>query len=204
MATVLPLRAARPEPVSLHNHAMDNLQFIRETMERAGSFTAVPGWGGFAMGVSALLAAAIAARQSTTQSWLLTWLAEGVFAIALGALAMKRKADSAQVPLLSAPARKFVLSFAPPLLVGALLTVVLYRAGLAGAIPGTWLLLYGTGIVTGGAFSVRIVPVMGLCFMLIGAVALFCPLAWGTAFLGAGFGGLHLVFGIIIARRYGG
>jgi len=156
------------------------------------------------MGVSALLAAAIAARQSTTQSWLLTWLAEGVFAIALGALAMKRKADSPQVPLLSAPARKFVLSFAPPLLVGALLTVVLYRAGLAGAIPGTWLLLYGTGIVTGGAFSVRIVPVMGLCFMLIGAVALFCPLAWGTAFLGAGFGGLHLVFGIIIARRYGG
>jgi hypothetical protein len=131
-------------------------------------------------------------------------LLEGVFAIALGALAMKRKADHAQVPLMSAPARKFVLSFAPPLLVGALLTLVLYRAGFTGAIPGTWLLLYGTGVVTGGAFSVRVVPVMGLCFMLIGAVALFCPLAWGTAFLAAGFGGLHLVFGTIIARRYGG
>jgi hypothetical protein len=117
---------------------------------------------------------------------------------------MKRKANRAQVPLMSAPARKFVLSFAPPLLVGALLTFVLYRAGLAGAIPGTWLLLYGTGVVTGGAFSVRVVPVMGLCFMLAGAVALFCPLAWGTAFLAAGFGGLHLVFGLIIARRYGG
>jgi hypothetical protein len=204
MASVQPIRADRPEPVSLHTHAMDNLKFIRDTMERAGSFTAVPGWGGVAMGVSALIATLIASRQSSQESWLTTWLIEGVFAIALGALAMMRKANRAQVPLLSAPARKFLLSFAPPLMVGALLTLVLYRAGLTGAIPGTWLLLYGTGVVTGGTFSVRIVPVMGLCFMLIGAVALFCPLSWGTAFLGAGFGGLHLIFGIIIARRYGG
>ena len=204
MASVQPIRSARPEPVSLHSHAMDNLRFIRETMERAGSFTAVPGWGGFAMGVSALAATFVASRQPTVDAWLTTWLVEGIFAIALGALAMKRKADRAQVPVMSAPARKFILSFAPPLLVGALLTLVLYRAGLTGAIPGTWLLLYGTGVVTGGAFSVRVVPVMGLCFMLIGAVALFCPLSWGTAFLGAGFGGLHVIFGILIARRYGG
>jgi hypothetical protein len=203
MATVQPIRKVRPQPVSLHSHAMDNLQFIRETMERAGSFTAVPGWGGLAIGLSALIAAGIAWRLDT-EPWLLTWLAEGVFAIALGALAMKRKANSAQVPLLSAPARRFVLSFAPPLIVGALLTIVLYRAGLAGAIPGTWLLLYGTGVVTGGAFSVRVVPVMGLCFMFIGAVALFCPLSWGTAFLAVGFGGLHLIFGLIIAWKYGG
>jgi hypothetical protein len=204
MASVRPIRGVHAETVSMHSHAMDNLRFIRETMERAGSFTAVPGWGGFAIGVSALVAAAIAWRQITLETWLATWLVEGIFAIALGAMAMKRKADSAQVPLLSAPTRKFALSFAPPLLVGALLTIVLYRAGLAGAIPGTWLLLYGTGVVTGGAFSVRVVPVMGLCFMLIGAIALFCPLSWGTAFLAVGFGGLHLVFGLIIAWRYGG
>ena len=203
MATVQPIRGVRREPVSLQVHAMDNLQFIRETMERATSFTAVPGWGCFAIGVSALAAAAIAWSQSR-EIWLLTWLIEGLFAIALGALAMKRKADSAQVPLLSAPARRFVLSFAPPFLVGALLTLILYRAGLFAAIPGTWLLLYGTGVVTGGAFSVRVVPVMGLCFMLIGAIALFCPLEWGTALLAAGFGGLHMIFGWIIARRYGG
>lgn len=204
MASVQPIRAARPETVSLHTHAMDNLRFIRETMERAGSFTAVPGWGGFAMGVSALVATWIASLQSSADAWLITWLVEGVFAIALGAWAMRRKAERAQVPLMSAPARKFVLSFAPPLLVGALLTLVLYRAGLSAAIPGTWLLLYGTGVVTGGAFSVRVVPVMGLCFMSLGAVALFCPASWSTALLGAGFGGLHLIFGFIIARRYGG
>lgn len=202
MATVRSI-GVRREPVSLQVHAMDNLRFIRETMERASSFTAVPGWGGFAVGISALVAAGIASRLNH-ERWLIAWLIEGIVAIGLGAGAMKRKADSAQMPLLSAPARRFVLSFAPPFLVGALLTVILYRAGLFGAIPGTWLLLYGTGVVTGGAFSVRVVPVMGLCFMLIGAVALFSPMAWSTAFLAAGFGGLHMIFGLLIAWKYGG
>jgi len=204
MASVRPIRVGPPETVALHTRAMDNLRFIRETMERAGAFTAVPGWGGFATGVSALAATVFAARQSSAGAWLAIWLIEGVFAIALGAWTMKRKADSAQLPLLSAPGRRFLLSFAPPLLVGALLTLVLYEAGLTRVIPGTWLLLYGTGVVTGGAYSVRVVPLMGMCFMLVGAVALFCPFSWGTALLGVGFGGLHVVFGIIIARRYGG
>jgi hypothetical protein len=204
MATVRSIRATRTEPVSLQTHAMDNLRFIRETMERAGSFTAVPGWGGVAMGLSALIAAGIAAYQPSLERWLATWLLEAAFAMVLAVLAIRRKAKAAQGPVLSAPARRFVLSFAPPLIVGGLLTAVLYRAGIPAAIPGTWLLLYGTGVVTGGAFSVRVVPVMGLCFMFIGALALFCPLAWGTALLAAGFGGLHLIFGTIIARRYGG
>jgi hypothetical protein len=204
MATVRSIRAARREPVSLQSHAMDNLRFIRETMERAGSFTAVPGWGGVAMGVSALVAAGVASRQPTLERWLATWLIEAAVALTLAVLAIRRKAGAAQGPVFSAPARRFVLSFAPPLVVGGLITAVLYRAGVAAAIPGAWLLLYGTGVVTGGAFSVRVVPVMGLCFMSLGAVALFCPFAWGTAFLAVGFGGLHLAFGIVIARRYGG
>ncbi len=204
MAFVQPIRTEPPEPLGLHAHAIDNLRFIRETMERAGSFTAVPGWGGVAMGLTALIASFIAAQQSTSEGWLATWFGAGMFAIALGALAMKHKAEQANEPLLSAPARKFALSFAPPLLVGALLTTVLYRSGMVTVIPGMWLLLYGTGVVTGGAFSVRAVPVMGICFMGLGAIALFCPFAWSTYFLAAGFGGLHIVFGIIIARKFGG
>jgi hypothetical protein len=204
MASVQPIRPVRGETVELQARAMDNLRFIRETMERAGAFTAVPGWGGFAMGVSALLATAVASRQTSIEAWLLVWLIEGIFAIAFGGVAMRRKAASVEVELFSTPARKFALSFAPPLLVGALLTLVLYRAGLTAIIPGMWLVLYGTGVVTGGAFSVPIVPVMGICFMCIGAVALFCPLSWSGYFLAGGFGGLHMIFGIVIARRYGG
>ena len=193
---------ASPHP--LRDQALDNLRFIRQTMERAGSFTAVPGWGQVAVGVTALAAALVAARQTSVELWLATWLGEAVVALAIGGSTMVRKAYAVNDPILSGPGRRFGLSVLPPLVVGGLLTSALYRAGLWRALPGTWLLLYGAGFVTGGAFSVRIVPVMGLCFMFVGSVALFAPAAWGTWCMAAGFGGLHIVFGAIIARRYGG
>ena len=198
------LRPHREHPVALDDRARDNLRFIRETMERAGSFTAVPGWGGIALGVTALGAAGIASRQTSSFGWLATWIAEAVVAIAIAVWTTFSKARASGTALFSGPGRRFVYSFAPPLLVGALLTVLLVRSGLTGAVAGVWLLMYGTGVITGGAFSIRIVPLMGLCFVVLGATALFCPWSWGNIFLAAGFGGLHIVFGAVIARRYGG
>ena len=154
--------------------------------------------------VSALAAAWIAARRPEPAAWLVIWMSEAALALVIAALTMSRKARGAGLSLFSGPGRRFVLSFAPPLFAGALLTAVLAVAGRTAVLPGTWLLLYGTGVVTGGAFSVRIVPVMGLCFMLAGAVALFLPPAWGNASMAAGFGLLHVVFGVLIARRHGG
>jgi len=195
-----------PEP--LHDRALANLQYIRSAMERAGSFTAVPGWGMVAVGATALVAAWLAGRTATEVSWLRVWLAEGVLAFAIGSGALVRKARRGGDPVLSGPGRRFGLSFLPPLLVGALLTLALQRGGqypaVTGTLPGMWLLCYGTGVVTGGAFSVRVVPFMGVCFMALGALALFAPAAWRDAFMAAGFGGLHIAFGAIIARRYGG
>jgi len=203
--TAMPtLRRRHRRPLPLQEHAVDDLRYIRQTMERAGSFTAVPGWGQVAVGATALAAALLAARQPTRELWLVTWLGEAVVALAIGGWAMVRKAYAGNDPILSGPGRRFWLSFISPMAAGGLLTVVLYRAGLAYALPGTWLLLYGTGFVTGGAFSVRVVPVMGLCFMLVGAAALLGPPAWGNWLLAAGFGGLHVAFGTLIARRYGG
>jgi len=192
------------EPVALDDRARDNLRFIRETMERAGSFTAVPGWGGVAIGITALGAATIASREAQPNFWLLIWLGEATVALAIATWTTVSKAREAQTSLFTGPARRFVYSLAPPLFVGALLTVLLLRIGSTGAIPGVWLLLYGTGVVTAGAFSIRIVPLMGLCFIVLGAVALFCPWSWGNAFLAVGFGGFHILFGALIARRYGG
>jgi hypothetical protein len=193
---------AAPRP--LHDRALDNLRYIRQTMERAASFTAVPGWGLAVVGATALGAALLAARQPTPELWLAIWLGEAVVALAIGGTALVRKAFAVHDPLLSGPGRRFGLSFLPPMVVGGLLTVALWRAGLWHALPGTWLLLYGAGFVTGGAFSVRIVPVMGLCFMLVGSVALLGPAAWGNWWMAAGFGGLHLTFGAVIAQRHGG
>jgi hypothetical protein len=197
-----PLRGRDPVPID--RHAAESLRFIRRTMEQAGSFTAVPGWGGVFMGVSALGAAALAAQAGSTQAWLTTWLIGAGVALAIGVASILTKARASGTSLLSGPARKFALAFAPPLAVGALLTLPLYRAGLSSLLPGVWLLLYGTAVTAGGAYSVRAIPVMGAGFLLLGAVALFALPAWGDALMAAGFGGLHIGFGFYIARRHGG
>lgn len=205
MTSVRPLRPPPPkDDSSLHGRAMDNLAFIRNTMEAAGSFTAVSGWGMVAIGVLAVVVSVVASMSPTASGALNVWLASALLSPLIMAWAMVRKSRRAKMPLLSGPGRKFVLSFSPPMVVGALLTFVLYRAGLLEAIPGVWLLLYGTGVVAGGAFSVKIVPVMGLCFMAAGVVSLFAPVSWNDWILGAAFGGLHIAFGIPIARSYGG
>ena len=204
MATAGPLQSPRHEPIPIDARAADHLRYIRETMERAAEFTAVPGWGGVAMGVTALMAALAASRQTTPRAWLAIWLIEAFVAVAIAAPAAATKAHRANSALFSGPGRKFVLSFAPPIVVGGLLTFALYHADFLAALPGVWLLLYGTAIVTGGAFSVRVVPVMGLCLMLLGAAALFAPPLWGDAFMAAGFGVVQIGFGWWIARHFGG
>ncbi len=183
---------------------MDNLRFIRETMEGAACFTAVSGIGEVTVGLTALAASYLAVRQTTAWSWLLVWLWEALVALTITTGAIVWKARRSQTDLFSRPGRRFALGLFPPLIAGALLTPVLFTSGNPASLPGLWLLLYGTGVVTGGAFSVRTVPVMGLGFMGLGTVALVAPSAWGDALLAAGFGGLHVLFGIVIARRHGG
>ncbi len=197
-------RAPLSQPIPIDARAADHLRYIRETMERAGEFTAVPGWGGVAMGVTALAAAFLASRQASPRAWMTVWLAEVVVAVAIAAPAAATKARRANSSLFNGPGRKFALSFAPPIVVGGLLTLAFFQAGAIAFLPGVWLLLYGTAIVTGGAFSVRIVPVMGLCLMALGAAALFAPASWGNLFMAAGFGLVQIAFGGWIALRYGG
>ena len=192
------------EPIRLPARADDNLRFIRDTMERASTFTAVPGAGGVAMGVTALLAAAISSLARTPEQWLGVWLAEACLAVAIGVWAMARKARRTQTDLFGGPARRFLLSLTPPLGAAAILTLALERTGQVTLLPGIWLLLYGAAVVTGGAMSVRTVVAMGGLFMLLGAAALASPASWGTAYLAAGFGLLQIGFGIAIARRHGG
>lgn len=199
-------RVSCPAPASstAPPNLADDLRFIRDTMERSAAFTAVSGAGHIALGFTALGAAWLAARQNSAFTWLRVWLAEGLLAIAIGLLACTFKANRRGLPLFSGPARKAALGLAPPLVAGAFLTFSLFRSGLVSVLPAAWLLLYGAGIMTGGAYSVPIVPVMGFCFMLVGGLAVLSPLAWGNWFLAAGFGGLHIIFGFLIARRHGG
>jgi hypothetical protein len=193
----------RPEPIQAH--ALENLRFIRDAMARATEFTAVPGWGGVLIGVTAIAAAALSGPPDDSRRWLMIWLADAAVAAAIAMVTMAIKARRQGTPLSSAaPAHRFALAYLPPLVAGMVLTPVFATMGLMARLPGCWLLLYGTAVATGGAFSVRVVPLMGLCFMTLGGVAFTAPSGWGHWLMAAGFGGLHIGFGYLIARRYGG
>lgn len=204
MGVVLPIVKKSPELLDLRAQAMDNLSFIRSAMENAGSFTAVPGVGGMLMGGTALLAAFSAPMSRSPAGWLAIWIAEALLAFLIALGFSYRKAMRAGSPLLSRPFRRFVLAMAPSIFVGAILTFVLYSASGTRLLPALWLLLYGAGVSSGGAFSVRIVPVMGGSFLLLGAVAAFSSPVWADPLMALGFGGLHMFFGFMIARKYGG
>jgi hypothetical protein len=194
-----------PAPDALHTHAAENLRFIRDAMTRASAFTAIPGWGGVAIGTTALAAAAVSGPPDNSVRWVAVWFGEAAVAAVIGLVAMTVKARRDGTPLsTTAPVYRFALAYVPPLVAGVVLTSVFARLDLTARLPGCWLLLYGTALASGGVMTVRIVPHMGAAFMALGTLAFAAPTAWGHYFLAAGFGGLHIVFGFIIARNYGG
>ena len=192
------------DPIPLSDRALEDLSFIRETMERASTVTSVPGWGGVVMGLTAVVAAWGASRQASSAEWLAVWLGEAVVALGIGGVAMVRKAGATGSPLGTRAGRLFAGAFAPPVVAGAVLTVALYRIHRVDLLPAVWLLLYGTAVTTAGLFSVRPVQIMGACFMALGAAAFLAPPTVGDSMMAAGFGGLQVLFGLLIARRYGG
>ena len=189
--------------VSINDRAYRDLRYIRETMERAGSFTAVPGWGGVLMGVTALLAVIVTFRMESRELWFFTWMAEAVMASAIGVLGTLKKARIPRT-ILQGPGRKFAMSLLPAFIGGAILTGALYQQQLFGLMPGVWLLFYGVGVMSCGTYSVKVVPLMGLGFMFLGSAALIAPWYWAQWSMAAGFGGLQIIVGGVIARRYGG
>lgn len=202
-----PMSEPVPQPsksVTMHAHAMDNLRFIRLAMESSASFTSVPGVGGIVVGLTGLFAGILANMPSLASRWLTIWIVAAVVALAVGGWFIARKARGQGVRLSRGVGRRFLFSVTPPLVAASLLTIALQGTAAERVIPALWLLLYGSGVVAGGTFSVRPVPIMGACFMALGLVALWAPSSWANGLLTVGFGGLHILFGSIIARRYGG
>lgn len=191
-------------PVALADRATESLDFIRSTMERSAAFTALPGRGGMAMGVVGLAAAALSSTQPTPRAWLVVWVAAAALAAAIGLVTMRLKARAARIQLWSAAGRRFAQAFIPALAAGAALTLAAVVDGREAHLPGTWLLLYGAAVIAAASASIRVLTTFGGALMALGVLALWLPSQWGTLCLAIGFGGLHIVFGFIVARKYGG
>lgn len=201
---VRPLRPEPPRVVALGDHAADNLAFIRQAMAGASAFTALPGLGLVLMGLSASGVAAFTWQAPMAPEGLVLWLGEAALAVLIALMSMRRKARRAGSSLVHGSGRKFFMSFLPAVVAGAVLTAVLWPTPAAPLVPALWLLLYGTGVVAAGSHSVACVPFMGAAFMALGLAAFLAPAAWSAAFLAAGFGLVHMGFGLWIWRKHGG
>jgi len=189
---------------SLDQQAAESIAFIRHTMARSASFTAVPGKGGAAMGMIGLAAAVVAARQADPASWLGVWLVGAALAIPIGLWTMLAKARTHAVAMLGPAGRRFAQGFLPAIVAAGIMTALLARSPRVDLLPSMWLLLYGAGVMAGGSASVPVLAWTGAAFMGCGIGAGLSPAGWGDFWLGLGFGGAHIVFGLIIARKHGG
>ena len=199
-----PSRPTRGGEESSIAEAADQLRYIRDVMARSDAFTAIPGRGSMAMGGLALVATFVLAPYAYDGFWLWGWLGVAVLACLSGTIALVRKAQIHRVPLGSGSGRKFLLGLAPAVAGGVLMTIVLWQADAVQLLPGAWMLLYGVGVLASGAFSVRLVPLIGLLFMIGSVPAFFLPGTTPHWVFGGAFSLFHLSFGYLIARQYGG
>lgn len=185
--------------VNLDSHAMATLRYIRESMDAAGS-VAVPGSAGIAMGFVGLVATALSLTPHLAMHWFALWVVAAPIAALAGALLMTSSASGVSFIGTGQPGRKLLQGLMPCLFAGAVMTAVLWKANYIGAAPGTWLLLYGCALICASISTKMIVTWLGGCFVTLGVLALVAPAAAQIPLLGLGFGGLHIIFGILIAR----
>jgi len=173
-------------------------------MERAEPVTVISGWGIAAAGGVGFVATAATLQTPLTTRWVATWVAAAVVAFAVSLGATLRKATRSGTPFLTGATQRLALAFAPAMFIAAVLTGMLLRQGLGQFLTPLWLLSYGAAVIAAGMFSVRVIPVMGACFVLLGTIAAIVPSGFETWLMAAGFGGVHAVCGVLIARRCGG
>ena len=189
----------RPKTIPLDTHAAATLQYIRASMDAAVSLS-IPGSAGIAMGSVGLLAAVLAVAPAFRPYWFWIWIAAALIAASLGAFRMARQPASRGSLLSGTPVRRFMLGLFPGLFAGAVMTVVLRVTGNDQLLPASWLVLYGCALIAASAPTTRALGVLGACFVGLGLLTYALSPAWHMLALGAGFGGLHLVFGLL-ARR---
>ena len=185
--------------VHLDSHALATLRYIRSSMEGAASFV-VPGSAGIALGAIGIGAAALSLAPALHEYWFQIWLIASITAAAVGSALLLRESSLRGLQLLGTPIRRFALCLLPSLAAGIVLTAVHWSSHNLHAIPGTWLLLYGCALMAASTVTTRTIGALGGLFAGLGLMALLLPDSMQMLMLGAGFGGLHIIFGIIIGR----
>jgi len=190
-------------PIPIESRALGTLAFIRTSIESSSSMD-VPGMAAIVMGGIGIIATIVASVPRYAPHWLGIWLIAAPIALILGGAMMAREAAQSGHARYLGPVRKFLLCLCPALVTGAVLTFVLWHAGVTNLIPGSWLLLYGCAVLSASTVTIartmRLIAIMGVLFMVLGVLAFAAPPRMHTLIMGMGFGALHTIFGMLIGQ----
>lgn len=195
---------------------LKDIAAIRGIMERSSRFLSLSGVSGVAAGVVALLAAWVArgvlgaAGEGAYEGGFGGGLARELMLLGLATLSsalalswfFSRRMAAKRGEIFWGPAgRHAALALGVPVAAGAAVTLVLLGHGQVWALPGCTLVFYGLGLFSAGSFTFGEIRILGLLELLLGILALAFPGA-GLLLWAAGFGALHIAYGIYLYAKY--
>ncbi len=206
--------------------SLEAIHDIKKMMERSSRFISLSGLSGVAAGICALVGAALAwpyiyngkeVSMYPEASLILAfahdprviftlwpfWIAMGtlVAAVLFAFLFTWRKSKQQHVKIWDASARRMVINLAIPLMAGGILLLKLIIMGIVSLLTPVTLIFYGLALVNASKYTLGEIRYLGYCQLLLGFINLWFP-EEGLYFWAAGFGLLHIVYGLYMWKKY--
>lgn len=197
----------------------EDLAVIRSLMEQSSRFISLSGWSGVFAGSYAIVAALIAfilfkengvtyfeaTRQSYSSMLLMQLLSIGcitlVLAVSTGIYLTVRKSKKRELPIWNAISKKLIINLFIPIVVGGVFCLALYIHSNMVLIAPATLIFYGLGLINASKYTFNDIRYLGYSELLLGLIALFFT-GYGLLFWTLGFGVMHIIYGILIQRKY--
>jgi len=197
----------------------DDLAHIRFMMERSSRFLSLSGLSGIGAGIVGLVAGFIVMyltndyfvdynldqpkvyQPDTLYRLIVLGASALLLAIFCGCYFTVRKSKKLGLQIWTATTKKILVQLAIPLAVGGIFVLALLQYNLYGLIAGTTLIFYGLALVNAEKYTYSDIKYLGFLEIILGCLSLFF-IGKGLIFWTFGFGVLHIVYGIILYRKY--
>lgn len=207
-----------------HNQHLETLTEIRSLMERSTRFLSLSGLSGVAAGVIALLGAAMIyiylgimpfggeryLENITGNKWGMDYqtflLLDGalvmIFALLAGFYFTWRKSKKGNYPLFDATAKRLALNLALPLAAGGVFClIILLKHKMVGLVAPATLIFYGLTLLNASKYTYDDIRYLGISEIILGLIATWF-IGYGLLFWSIGFGILHIIYGLLMYRKY--
>lgn len=202
----------------------NELHDIKKMMEQSSRFISLSGLSGIAAGVCALIGAwfannfigrdeVVLTQQSVNspdsilhgdfinsrilQIAFITFVAAFLSAF----IFTYRRSKKTNVPIWGTTAKRLMINVSVPMIAGGIFLLALIKDGVYGFVAPGCLIFYGLGVLNASKYTLHETRYLGYCEIILGLICLYFP-GDGLYFWAAGFGILHIVYGVFMWLKY--